>query len=89
MGICTYRRRLLLERTLDRVLPACSAWGAPVQLIVIDNDGQDPAVRAAVEARARETVDGGAPQTPFLQHGDTVRLEVSHLTPIRSTFYTN
>ena len=52
VGICTYRRRLLLERTLDRVLPACSAWGAPVQLIVIDNDGQDPAVRAAVEARA-------------------------------------
>lgn len=40
---------------------------------------QDPAdgYSCIAEQRARETVDGGAPQTPFLQHGDRVRLEVT------------
>ena len=40
--------------TLHQVAQAAVAWGAPAQVIVVDNDGTDPAVGAAVAALARD-----------------------------------
>jgi succinoglycan biosynthesis protein ExoM len=48
VGLCTYRRLKSLERALQQVHRACTSWGSMVHLIVVDNDGTDPAVRETV-----------------------------------------
>lgn len=48
VGLCTYKRRSSLERTLQHIaLAAQQVDSAPV-IIVVDNDGDDPAVEQAV-----------------------------------------
>jgi succinoglycan biosynthesis protein ExoM len=52
VGLCTYKRLKFLERALEHVHRACQAWGSMVHLIVVDNDGSDPAVCDAVQRYA-------------------------------------
>ena len=49
VGLCTFRRLEYLERSLKHVLNACAVWGQHAHVIVVDNDGTDPQVRACVE----------------------------------------
>lgn len=49
VGLCTYKRRVSLERTLKHVAIAATELGRPVTVIVVDNDGNDPLVRQSVE----------------------------------------
>ncbi len=49
VGLCTYKRRVSLERTLRHVAIAATELGRPVTVIVVDNDGNDPLVRQSVE----------------------------------------
>lgn len=48
VGICTYRRRASLERTLSAVALAAQVLREPPIVIVVDNDGADSAVERAV-----------------------------------------
>jgi succinoglycan biosynthesis protein ExoM len=54
VGMCTYKRLASLQRTLQHTAEAIAHLGQPVQVIVVDNDGQDPAVGAAVLASAEK-----------------------------------
>ena len=49
VGLCTYKRRSSLERTLEHVAIAAKALELAPCVIVVDNDGQDPEVRTSVE----------------------------------------
>jgi glycosyltransferase involved in cell wall biosynthesis len=55
VGLCTYKRRTSLERTLEHVAIAARALQSPPQVIVVDNDGQDPLVRQSVERFGAES----------------------------------
>lgn len=55
VGLCTYKRRTSLERTLAHVAIAAQALETPPHVIVVDNDGQDPLVRQSVERFATES----------------------------------
>jgi len=55
VGLCTYKRRTSLERTLAHIAIAGKALETPPQVIVVDNDGQDPLVRQSVERFATES----------------------------------
>jgi glycosyltransferase involved in cell wall biosynthesis len=55
VGLCTYKRRTSLERTLAHVAIAAKALDSPPCVIVVDNDGQDPEVRQSVERFATES----------------------------------
>jgi succinoglycan biosynthesis protein ExoM len=48
VGLCTYKRLKYLERALQHVHQTCTTWGSMVHVIVVDNDGTDPAVRETV-----------------------------------------
>lgn len=55
VGLCTYKRRTSLERTLQHIaLAAKHVASAPV-VIVVDNDGEDPLVGAAVAEFGRQS----------------------------------
>ncbi len=60
VGLCTYKRLAYLQRVLQHVHQACTAWGSMVHLIVVDNDGTDPSVR--------ETVNGFANRAGLTVH---------------------
>lgn len=57
IGVCTFRRLAMLERGLPHVAAtaarAASGGGLKVHVLIVDNDGQDPAVATAVAAFAR------------------------------------
>ncbi len=52
VGVCTYRRRASLERTLTAVALCARELRAPPIVIVVDNDGSDPEVERTVAAFA-------------------------------------
>lgn len=52
VGVCTYRRASSLLRTLEHVGESIARCGRRAAVIVVDNDGQDPEVEAAVRAWA-------------------------------------
>ena len=52
VGLCTYKRRDSLLRTLDHIALAAVALDAPPCVIVVDNDGHDPEVQRSVRAFA-------------------------------------
>lgn len=52
VGVCTYRRRESLERTLHHIAVAAAASREQPQVIVVDNDGQDPEVERSVKGFA-------------------------------------
>jgi succinoglycan biosynthesis protein ExoM len=49
VGVCTYKRPSSLERALEHVVVAGREAAVPLLIIVVDNDGNDPAVRAVAE----------------------------------------
>jgi succinoglycan biosynthesis protein ExoM len=56
VGLCTYKRRESLRRTLSHVAAAAAGLSEPPSVIVVDNDGQDPEVERTVRefsARSR------------------------------------
>ena len=50
VGLCTYKRRTSLERTLEHIAASAAALTEPPCVIVVDNDGQDPDVARSVSA---------------------------------------
>lgn len=50
VGLCTYKRRVSLERTLEHIAVAAKAVATPPVVIVVDNDGDDPLVEQSVLA---------------------------------------
>jgi succinoglycan biosynthesis protein ExoM len=52
VGFCTFKRPQGLSRLIDHIGVAAQRFGQPVALVVVDNDGNDPAVRALAEERA-------------------------------------
>ncbi len=50
IGLCTYKRRAGLERLLEHIAVAVATHGQPVTVIIADNDGSDPLLKASVEA---------------------------------------
>jgi succinoglycan biosynthesis protein ExoM len=50
VGVCTYKRLPSLLRCLQHVDEAAAFAGRTLDVIVVDNDGKDSAVRAGVEA---------------------------------------
>ena len=52
VGLCTYKRLSSLERLLEHIAIAARTLAQAPQVIVVDNDGNDPAVQAAVDAFA-------------------------------------
>jgi succinoglycan biosynthesis protein ExoM len=50
VGLCTYKRRVSLERTLEHIAIAAKQVATPPVVIVVDNDGDDPAVEQSVLA---------------------------------------
>jgi glycosyltransferase involved in cell wall biosynthesis len=50
VGLCTYKRRDSLVRCLDHIAIAARALPVPPSVIVVDNDGEDASVGAAVQA---------------------------------------
>ena len=48
VGMCTFRRIAGLGRALDHVAVSIRDCGTPVAVVVVDNDGNDPAVAQAV-----------------------------------------
>jgi fumarylacetoacetate (FAA) hydrolase len=44
----------------------------------VSNEDRARGISCLQERRMIETIDLGAPQTPFLKHGDTVRIEMKH-----------
>jgi succinoglycan biosynthesis protein ExoM len=50
IGLCTYKRLSSLERLLDHIAESAAQLSSPPRVIVVDNDGQDVAVAAAVVA---------------------------------------
>lgn len=53
VGLCTYKRLPSLKRLLEHIAVAAKPLAHPPQIIVVDNDGNDPAVGEAVEAFGR------------------------------------
>jgi succinoglycan biosynthesis protein ExoM len=54
IGICTYRRKSLLLRTIEYLKVCARDFGEPVTLIVVDNDGKDSTLKQEVEAAAQD-----------------------------------
>ncbi len=50
VGLCTYKRLPSLQRLLEHIAVAAKSLAEPPQVIVVDNDGNDPEVGKAVEA---------------------------------------
>jgi len=48
VGLCTYKRRTSLERTLHHIAEAAKQVAIPPVVIVVDNDGEDPQVEQSV-----------------------------------------
>lgn len=48
VGLCTYKRLPSLMRLLDHIAISAKALPSPPDIIIADNDGQDPAVAASV-----------------------------------------
>ena len=48
VGLCTYKRLPSLKRLLEHIALAAKPLARPPQVIVVDNDGNDPAVGEAV-----------------------------------------
>lgn len=48
VGLCTYKRRTSLERTLEHIAIAAQQVATPPVVIVVDNDGDDPLVEQSV-----------------------------------------
>jgi len=58
VGLATYRRPAGLARVIDHIGIAARQLGRPVALIVVDNDGSDPAIAAlAADHAARAGLD--------------------------------
>lgn len=55
VGVCTYKRPAWLRRTLEHVAAAGTRAQEPLLVIVVDNDGSDPAVQATVQEVAART----------------------------------
>ncbi len=55
VGLCTYKRLPSLLRLLDHIAESAKPLAEPPVIIVVDNDGQDPAVGLAVGAFAART----------------------------------
>lgn len=53
VGLCTYKRRTSLERTLEHIALAAKHLPSPPVVIVVDNDGEDPLVEQSVQAFGR------------------------------------
>jgi glycosyltransferase involved in cell wall biosynthesis len=55
VGLCTYKRRVSLERTLHHVAIAAQHVDSAPVVIVVDNDGDDPAVEQSVRAFGQQS----------------------------------
>ncbi len=55
VGLCTYKRRVSLERTLEHIAIAAKQVAQSPVVIVVDNDGNDPAVAEAVTKFAEDS----------------------------------
>lgn len=67
VGLCTFRRPAMLAEALDSLTHALAAEAGAVGVVVVDNDGADPAVRSVVErfaARVRVPVRFVVEPTP-------------------------
>ena len=49
VGVCTYKRPAWLQRTLEHIVQAGRQVNESLLIIVVDNDGNDTAVRAVVD----------------------------------------
>lgn len=55
IGLCTYKRLPSLLRLLDHIAIAAKLLSEPPAIVIVDNDGQDPAVAEAVSTFARRS----------------------------------
>ena len=55
VGVCTYKRPAWLRRALEHIAAAGAQLQEPLLVIVVDNDGHDPAVQATVQDVAART----------------------------------
>jgi succinoglycan biosynthesis protein ExoM len=55
VGLCTYKRLPSLQRLLEHIAVSAASLPVSPQIIVVDNDGNDPAVAEAVMAFAERT----------------------------------
>lgn len=55
VGLCTYKRRVSLERTLQHIAAAAQQVATAPVVIVVDNDGEDPLVEQSVLAFGQQS----------------------------------